>query len=82
MLASSGYVSQVDRALCTGCGECTAVCPFGAVCLEGGVAVVNATDCMGCGVCLSRCDWGATKLVRDTSKGEPLDLRVLVTESG
>ena len=33
---------------------------------------------MGCGVCASHCEREAAKLVRDLSKGEPLEIRELM----
>ncbi len=77
MVASSGYVAQVDGGLCIACGECVHACPFGAVHLEGNRAVVKWADCMGCGGCESRCTTGAMSLVLDGEKGIPLDVRVL-----
>ncbi len=74
MLASSGYISRVDAALCSSCGTCAEVCPFGALVVADDVATVNPVACMGCGVCTSRCPQGALSLVREPSKGEPLEV--------
>jgi ferredoxin len=38
---------------------------------------VDDGACMGCGVCISKCAQGALSLVRDVTKGEPLDVRAL-----
>lgn len=73
MLASSGYVARVDAVRCAGCGECETICPFGAVSVNGHSAV-DAAACMGCGVCVSHCPQDALVLVRDESKGVPLEL--------
>ena len=78
MVMSSGYVSQVDADLCMGCGTCTEFCQFQAVSLSDGLAVVDEDVCMGCGVCVSKCEEGAVSLVRDPSKGEPLEIRKLM----
>lgn len=78
MLASSGYVARVSAERCAACGSCVQACPFGALSLDGGSAVVDSRVCMGCGVCISRCECGALALVRDPSKGEPLELDWLV----
>jgi ferredoxin len=87
MLASSGYVSQVDAERCVGCGACAEVCPFGAIAMDGGdgggrvrspAPTVDAALCMGCGVCVSRCEQGALSLVRDPGKSEPLEIDELV----
>lgn len=77
MLCSSGYVSEVDAGLCTGCGTCAEMCPFAAVSLQDGLATVDRAACMGCGVCVSQCPQGALSLVRAPDKGEPLVIREL-----
>ncbi len=82
MLASSGYVSQVDPDRCVGCGLCAEVCPFGAVVVEDGVAVVDEGVCMGCGVCVLRCPQEALALARDPARGEPLEVHRLLAEAG
>jgi len=79
MVISSGYVSQVDEGLCIGCGICADFCQFEAITVTDGVALVDEDICMGCGVCVSKCDQGAPSLVRDASKGEPLEIRELIT---
>jgi NAD-dependent dihydropyrimidine dehydrogenase PreA subunit len=76
MVASSGYVAQVDADLCAACGECEDTCPFDAVHVEE-TAVVDWVGCMGCGVCVDRCTTGAMALVADGRKGIPLDVRAL-----
>jgi Pyruvate/2-oxoacid:ferredoxin oxidoreductase delta subunit len=78
MLAASGYVSRVDNALCAACGDCVAACPFEAISLTDGTSTVNANLCMGCGICVDRCRQGAMSLIRDESKGVPLELDVLM----
>jgi ferredoxin len=74
MLASSGYVARIDPDLCAACGLCAEVCPFGALYLSSNVAVIESGVCMGCGVCVSQCATGALSLVRDPSRGTPLEL--------
>jgi ferredoxin len=78
MLASSGYVAQLDDARCQNCGACAAECPFEAVTLEGGTPHVDGVACMGCGVCVAQCPAGAVSLVRAPEKGEPLEIRELL----
>ncbi len=78
MLASSGYISQVDADLCTGCGACSEFCQFAAISVSNGTAVVDVTVCMGCGVCVSKCEQGALSLVRDPTKSEPLEIHELM----
>ena len=79
MAASSGYVAQVDEAVCKACGVCEAICPFEAIQVQG-TAVVNWETCMGCGVCVGQCSNKAMTLVRDERKGIPLDVRLMAQE--
>ncbi len=72
MLASSGYLAQVDPDLCIQCGTCTDFCPFDALSPDEFICKVDTEKCMGCGVCVDQCPQGALALVRDPAKGEPL----------
>jgi ferredoxin len=78
MLASSGYVAEVDADLCEGCGDCVETCQFGALSLVEEVATVDYELCMGCGVCVSRCANDAHSLVADPAKGVPFSVRELL----
>ncbi|NLE76065.1 MAG: 4Fe-4S binding protein [Chloroflexi bacterium] len=40
---------------CTGCGECVAVCPEGAISLVGPFAEIDPTLCTDCGACPQVC---------------------------
>ncbi len=73
MLASSGFVAQVDEDLCISCGTCETYCQFGAISYEI-TAMVDEAKCMGCGVCISKCTEGVLSLRREESKGVPLEL--------
>ena len=77
MLASSGYVSQVDQELCIGCGDCNSYCQFDALEVVDDKTRVIYEKCMGCGVCVSKCEEGALSLVRDQAKGVPLEVCAL-----
>ena len=81
MLASSGYVCQVDTGLCVGCGVCADTCQFGALAMGDGLLVIDTAACMGCGVCVSQCAQDALALVRDSSKGKPLEIRQLIASA-
>lgn len=72
-ITSSGYVSEVDLDICTGCGECTEVCSFEAV-VVGEKAQIDPKGCMGCGLCVDKCDQNAISLRIDSSKPKPLDI--------
>ena len=52
---------NIDKAKCTGCGDCVDVCPVEALSLENGKAVVN-DECIDCGVCVDECPSGALLL--------------------
>jgi ferredoxin len=78
MLASSGYISQVDEDLCIACEDCMDYCQFGALELGDIAMEVNYEKCMGCGVCVDKCEQGAMLLVRDEAKGVPLEILALM----
>ncbi len=40
---------------CLGYGDCLAVCKFGAIRVEGDLAIIDRTLCTGCGMCTSVC---------------------------
>ena len=77
MLASSGYVCRVDNDTCIGCGICTDFCQFDALSMNGETVVVDGAECMGCGACIRKCPQEALSLMRDPSKGEPLEIHQL-----
>jgi len=78
MIASSGYVCNVNADRCVGCENCVNFCQFGALSVTDGIAVVNTAACMGCGVCTSKCQQEALFLLRDPSKGMPLEIQKLI----
>ncbi|NLO47383.1 MAG: FAD-dependent oxidoreductase [Clostridiales bacterium] len=66
-IETEGTIARVDGSLCTACGTCEAVCPYGAIEVQdvpvrGGTvrrSVVNDALCKGCGTCASGCRCGA-----------------------
>ena len=78
MLASSGYVARVDEDLCIACDTCSEYCQFGALEMGDLFMGVNYEQCMGCGVCIDKCDQGSLALMRDESKGIPLEICALM----
>ena len=66
-IETEGTIAKVDGNLCTACGTCETICPYGAVEIQevpvrgGSVsrAVVNEALCKGCGTCAANCRCGA-----------------------
>ncbi len=48
-------ISEVDSAMCSGCGICLGVCPHQAIILQESCAVVQDALCQGCGSCAAAC---------------------------
>ena len=79
MLASSGYIAQVQEEMCIGCQTCVDYCQFGALSIgSDGVMEVDHALCMGCGVCESKCPEGGIALVAAPEKGVPLEIDKLM----
>jgi heterodisulfide reductase subunit A len=60
-------IAEVDATVCTGCGNCTPVCPTSAITLQKrdsvlSLAAVEALRCMGCGDCVVACPTKAINL--------------------
>jgi len=72
MLASSGFVAQVDPEACVGCGNCVQFCQFGALKARDRTLQIKTARCMGCGACVSKCPKQALSLRADPSRGLPL----------
>lgn len=58
------YVAAVDWDACSGCRQCRARCPFGAVryAAAAGKCTIDPHLCYGCGVCRAVCHTGAIRL--------------------
>lgn len=82
LIAPSGYLAEVGDG-CMGCGDCVSACNFFAISMDEDEqkAVIDFEKCMGCGVCEDKCSIGAISLRREPSKGEPLDLAELLSQS-
>jgi heterodisulfide reductase subunit A len=65
-LYHSPEVAEVTNDLCTGCSMCVAVCPYEAIRLEDGKAVVNEILCEGCGTCSATCLRAAINVKNNT----------------
>ena len=81
MLASSGYVAEVDQEACIACGVCAENCQFGALALGDLAMAVDFEKCMGCGVCVDKCPGEAISLKREPGKGEPLEIHALMAKA-
>lgn len=59
------YVIELAEETCTGCGVCSALCPFDAIDFDRPARRVSVRqeDCYGCGVCRAKCQPTALKLV-------------------
>lgn len=53
---------------CLGFGDCAAVCPQDAICIENGVARVDTRKCIGCGLCARTCPNHVIEIVPDIHK--------------
>lgn len=53
---------QIKRDVCTGCGLCIQVCPFGALSLDSENIIVASEACTGCGACVPECPVSALSL--------------------
>lgn len=79
MLASSGYLAQVDEELCIGCGTCQEYCQFHALAIgDNETMTVDVDLCMGCGICESKCEELAISLSLAPEKGIPLEIEKLM----
>lgn len=67
----------IDKAKCIGCGACTMECPFEALDIVDGVAVVNPEKCKDCTKCTKICPADALsmperpKKAQDKASGQP-----------
>lgn len=69
-------ICEINEEVCSGCGVCITLCPYGA--LEAEItskdgrevkrSKLNEALCQGCGTCSSACPSGAAKMKNDESK--------------
>jgi len=56
MLETEGMIANVNENLCSGCGTCVKLCPYGAPAKDqNGIARINEVLCKGCGLCGASC---------------------------
>jgi len=70
-VVTEALVSEVNPFMCSTCGRCVEICPFGAIDWTEfkispertrQVAAVNPTECKGCGLCVASCLSSAIQL--------------------
>lgn len=64
---------------CLGLGDCAAVCPFNAISIINGVAIVDKTKCKACGKCLDICPNALIALVSASAAAQ---VRCMNTQKG
>ncbi len=62
-ITAEGIVCSINEDICSGCGICEVLCPYGAIVVnkERKVAEVNEALCKGCGTCCAACPSGAAQ---------------------
>ena len=61
--ARLGGGMKVCSAACLGLGSCVKACPFDAIHIQNGVAVVDENKCTACGKCVQTCPKGVIEIV-------------------
>jgi heterodisulfide reductase subunit A len=73
--------SRIDAELCTKCGICSRVCPYGAITWKKGeVAAVIEAACAGCGNCGAACQFGAVLMRHFTDEQYMSQIRAVLAD--
>ncbi len=71
-LKTTGYYSEVDTRLCSGCELCVDRCPMSAISITPeAVSSINLEMCIGCGLCINSCPDGALTIVTKPIEAHP-----------
>lgn len=68
---SAMLVASGDKACdygCLGFASCSRACPFGAIEMKNGLAIVHPDLCVGCGQCVEACPRNLIKMVPEAAK--------------
>jgi heterodisulfide reductase subunit A len=80
-ISIEAITSQIDEELCTKCGVCSRVCPYGAITWKKGeVATVVEAACAGCGACGASCQFGAITMRHFTDDQLVAQVRAILAE--
>jgi heterodisulfide reductase subunit A len=68
-LIADPLIAEVKEDVCSGCGICIEICPYGARVMNDftRISEVNQAVCQGCGACIAACPNKACELINSTS---------------
>ena len=66
--SNTGKSGQACQYGCLGFGSCTKVCPYDAIHVVNGLAVVDRSKCVACGKCVATCPQHIIEIIPDPSK--------------
>ncbi|RLB69989.1 MAG: disulfide reductase, partial [Deltaproteobacteria bacterium] len=69
-LIADPLIAEVKEDVCSGCGICIDICPYGARIMDDfkRISMVNQAVCQGCGACIAACPNKACELINSTSR--------------
>ncbi len=69
-LIADPLIAEVKDDVCSGCGICIEICPYGARVMNvfTRISEVNQAVCQGCGACIAACPNKACELINSTSR--------------
>ena len=76
--------SRIDPDLCTGCGLCERVCPYGAIQVDKDTKKASVVEaaCAGCGTCSPECHFGAISMRHFSDEQILAQIDALTEEDG